>query len=227
MANPYSISTFLDAELGEAINHIIDSTGYGSTTFIVKEFMEKHKDELIAFWDSQNKNGLEIWDKWFKKWSLTKAQQDAIKSLKEKEKHDKLVKQYLVLGRSKEESEEFAGAFPDRDPCEVIKIRNYNTQTEIGKEKLEDKREDKQDEKKREKERELMRKYPEFKNLIELRNDYPRYMEDLKKQLEKDPNSEYIKRKIEGSEKRQKEAEEKIKKFLESQPQEPQQGPHP
>lgn len=128
MPNPYAISTFLDAELGEAINHIVDATGFGSATFLIKEFMEKHKDDLIAFWNGQGKDGNTIYDKWLKKWSMTKAEQDAVKTRKEREKYEKLITQYLGLGVDEKQAMELSSAFPDQNPIEVVKIRTYNIQ---------------------------------------------------------------------------------------------------
>ena len=128
MANNHGISTFLETELGEAFDSIIDSTGYGSATFLVKEFMEKHKDSMIEFWNKQGKDGNSVFDKWFKKWNMTKAEQGTLKAEKEKIAHDKLVKQYLLLGLHQQKAEEHATAFPDKDPCEVIRIETYALQ---------------------------------------------------------------------------------------------------
>src|SRR3990170_4361940 len=49
-------------------------------------------------------------------------------SQKEQEKHSKLVAQYLALGMSEIKAKELATAFPDKNPLEVVKIRNYTTQ---------------------------------------------------------------------------------------------------
>ncbi|MGD0202464.1 MAG: hypothetical protein ABSC20_00980 [Candidatus Bathyarchaeia archaeon] len=137
MANNHSISTFLETELGEGFDSIIDPSGYGSATFLVKEFMEKHKDEFIAFWNKQGKDGQAIFDRLYKKWSMTKAEQDALKAQKKKDVHNELVKQYVLLGRPSEEAEEMATAFPNKDPCEVVRIRAYNTQNKPLEEKVE------------------------------------------------------------------------------------------
>lgn len=128
MPNPYAIAIIPDSELGEAINNIINATGFGSATYLVKEFLEKHKDELIAFWNQQGKDGEAIYEKWLRKWSLTKAEQEAVKAQKEKTKRDKLIAQYQGLGVSSEQAEELATAFPEKDPIEVVKIRTYNIQ---------------------------------------------------------------------------------------------------
>lgn len=137
MANIHSISTFLETELGEAIDSIIDPSGYGSATFLVKEFMEKHKDELIAFWNKQGKDGQATFDRLYKKWSMTKAEQEASKAQKELEKHNKLIKQYEALGESKENGENFASLFPDSNPLDILRGKNYNTQNKPLEEKVE------------------------------------------------------------------------------------------
>jgi hypothetical protein len=128
MANINAIPINLDGELAESIMNLIDRQGYGYSTYLVKEFMEKHKDELIGFWNGQGKDGSKIYEKWFKKWSMTKAEQESVKAQKEKETHDKLVKSYLALNYEPEKAEELANAFPDKDPIEVVKILNYHIQ---------------------------------------------------------------------------------------------------
>jgi hypothetical protein len=90
--------------------------------------MEKHKDDLIAFWNGQGKDGNTIYDKWLKKWSMTKAEQDAVKTRKEREKYEKLITQYLGLGVDEKQAMELSSAFPDQNPIEVVKIRTYNIQ---------------------------------------------------------------------------------------------------
>jgi exonuclease III len=137
--NKHSIPINPETELGEAIESIIFPQGYGTATFFVKEFMEKHRTELIDFWNRQGKDGNAIFEKWFKKWSMKKEEQDTIKVQKEKEAHDKLVKQYMALGISPEQAEEFAFAFPDGNPVEVIRIRTYSMQNgKESKEKVEE-----------------------------------------------------------------------------------------
>ena len=128
MANTNAIPINLDGELAEGIMNIIDQKGYGHSTFLVKDFMEKYREQLIAFWNGQGKNGLEIWERWFKKWSMTKAEQESIKAQKERDKHDKLVKQYMALAMEQPLAEELATQFPESDPFEVIKHRSYNIQ---------------------------------------------------------------------------------------------------
>jgi hypothetical protein len=68
---------------------------------------------------------------------MTKAEQDALKAQKKKDVHNELVKQYVLLGRPSEEAEEMATAFPNKDPCEVVRIRAYNTQNKPLEEKVE------------------------------------------------------------------------------------------
>jgi len=128
MANTNAIPINLDGELAESIMNLIDRQGYGYSTYFVKEFMEKHKDELIAFWNGQGKDGNAIYERWFKKWSMTKSEQESVKTQKEKEKHDKLVKVYLALEYDSQKAEELASAFPEQEPLEVVKILNYHTQ---------------------------------------------------------------------------------------------------
>jgi hypothetical protein len=128
MANIHSISTFLETELGEAVDSIIDPSGYGSATFLIKEFMEKHKDELIDFWVKQGKDGKAVFDRLYGKWSMTKAEQEALKAEKEKEGHNKLVNQYVALGESKESSENLASLFPDSNPLDIVRGKAYNIQ---------------------------------------------------------------------------------------------------
>jgi len=137
MANNHGISTFLETELGEAFDSIIDPTGYGSATFIVKEFMEKHKDEMIGFWNRQGKDGKTIFDRWYVKWSMTKAEQAEAKVKKELEKHNKTVNQYVALGETKESAENLASLFPDSDPLDILRGKNYNTQNKPLEEKQE------------------------------------------------------------------------------------------
>lgn len=137
MANNHSISTFLETELGEAFDSIINPSGYGSATFLVKEFLEKHKDELIAFWNKQGKDGQATFEKLYNKWSLTKAQQDASKTQKKLEKHNTLVKQYVALGETKESAENFASLFPESNPLDILRGKNYNTQNKPIEAKIE------------------------------------------------------------------------------------------
>jgi len=131
MPNPNAIPLNLDTELGIAIKGIIPKA-YGDSTFIVKEFMEIHKEELVNFWNQQGKDGIIVFDKWYSKWSMTRDEQDNIRKQKEQEKHNQLVKQYLALGIPQEESEELANAFPDKDPIEVKKRKGYSEQKSIG-----------------------------------------------------------------------------------------------
>jgi hypothetical protein len=126
--NKYSIPINPDGELGEAMESVILPSGYGSATFIMKEFMEKHRDELIGFWNKQGKDGKAVFDKWLSKWSMTRAEQDAVKDAKAKEEHDKLVNQYVKLGETKESAEEFASLFPDSNPLDILRGKNYNIQ---------------------------------------------------------------------------------------------------
>lgn len=175
--NKYSIPINPDGELGEAIESIVLPSGYGSATFIVKEFMEKHKDELIDFWNKQGKDGNATFEKWFAKWSMTKDKQKALDSQKEKDEHDKLVKQYLVLGRTQDEAEEFATACPDKDPCEVIRIRNYNTQNKPLEAKVEAEKQEKEEEANLEKlAAPTLAKLEEIKNLLDISIDKHRMM---------------------------------------------------
>lgn len=126
--NKYSIPINPDGELGEALEFIILPSGYGSATLLLKEFMEKHKSEMVDFWNKQGKDGNSVFEKWYAKWSMTKAQQKEIDNQKDKEAHDKLTKQYLLLGFSQQKADEHANAFPDKDPSEVVRIETYALQ---------------------------------------------------------------------------------------------------
>jgi hypothetical protein len=129
--NKYSIPINPDAELGEAINHIIDVSGYGSATFLMKDFMEKYREQLIDFWNQQGKDGQAVFDKWFKKWSMTKAEQEEAKAKKEKEKSEKLKASYLALNIPEDKAVELASQFPDKDPLDVVKILGYAFQNKL------------------------------------------------------------------------------------------------
>jgi hypothetical protein len=130
--NPYSIPINLDKELGVAVFSLIDSSGYGKSTFIIKELMENHERALIKFWNKQGKDGKEIYEKWYAKWSMTEAEQTKQKKSKEQEALEGRKKAYLALGCQEEEATNLAEAFVDKDPCEVIKIRSYANQTGLG-----------------------------------------------------------------------------------------------
>lgn len=45
------------------------------------------------------------------------------------------MKQYLLLGLSQQKADEHARAFPDKDPCDVIKIETYALQNNDHKHK--------------------------------------------------------------------------------------------
>src|SRR5208283_6146904 len=116
MVNPNAISLNLDRELGEAITTLINQTSWGTSTYFVKLFMEKHEKELIKLWNKQGKNGQEIFDKWYEKWTLTKIEQAENKRLELKEKKDSLVKAYTLLGLDEETAKEYAENFPEKSP---------------------------------------------------------------------------------------------------------------
>lgn len=132
LPNPYAIPLNLDAELGQAIKHVIDKTGYGYSTFIVKEFMEKHKDELLQFWDSQGKKGQAIFDKWFYKWSLSLEEQKEKREHEENEKLQQLATKYESLGCGKKQASRLARDFPTENPLTVMKTLTYANQNEIA-----------------------------------------------------------------------------------------------
>jgi hypothetical protein len=139
LTNPNSISLNLDTELGQAIRTLIGQTPYGESTIFIKEFMEKHKDELIALWNSQGKNGNETFEKWFSKWSMTRDEQAEAKARKEAEAFENRRKQYLALNCSDDKAIELATQFPDKDPIDVIKIMSYANQTNLGTQKQNEK----------------------------------------------------------------------------------------
>ena len=131
MPNPWTIPLFLDKILGPAIKAVISKTGYGDSIFIVKEFMEKHKDELIEIWNAQGRNGAETWNELHGRWNLNLAEQEGCKEDEEREKLERKKKAYIKLGISEDEAEELVESFPDERPIEVVskmrKIKKANT----------------------------------------------------------------------------------------------------
>lgn len=139
MPNPHILAINPETELGEAIFHVIELTKYGQATFIVKEFLEKHKDEMITFWNEQDKDGVAVWNKFHEKWSMSKDAQNAVK-------HEKKIKPYLTFGYNREMAEQFVTNFPDEKPMDVIKQFNatqnskgYAFQMELAKARSEGK----------------------------------------------------------------------------------------
>ena len=47
---------------------------------------------------------------------------------KAKEAHNQTVNQYVALGESRENAENLASLFPDSNPLDILKGKNYNTQ---------------------------------------------------------------------------------------------------
>lgn len=135
MPNPWAIPINLDAELGEAIKNLIARQGYGESTYFVKEYMEKHREELIKFWNGQGKDGQEIYDKWYSKWSMTKPQQDAKKKQKERANIENKKRSYIALGYSEDRAEELAEQFPKKNPTDVVKIMSYAQQSQRANDK--------------------------------------------------------------------------------------------
>jgi hypothetical protein len=187
MANPNSILLNLDRELGEAIRTLIGQTAFGESTILVMEFMTNHKQELIDLWNNQGKDGQAIYDKWFKKWSMTKAEQVEAKERKEQEAFEKLKKSYLALNCPEDKAIDLATQFPDKDPFVVMGVLGYATQNSIGKERL-DQQEQKQQEDKKEK---LRNELAEINQAITEKEEYLKKTQivDFKQKAEADLQS--------------------------------------
>lgn len=138
MVNRHSYTLNLDTELGDAILNVIAKTGFGESTYIIKEFLDKHKEELIEFWTKQGKDGSAIWDKWYQKYSLTKVMQADLKKQAEFERRKKT---YLALGLSEKKATELA-SIPKEEleqAIQVTKSMSYIEQTKLGQNKQTDK----------------------------------------------------------------------------------------
>jgi hypothetical protein len=128
--NPYRCDILWTKPIGEVVLSIISGLDYGKGTFAGKCVLEVLKDEIIK------RKGQEFFDYHYAFWSMNNAQQKAKTAQKEKEKHDRLVAQYLGLGQTPQEAENLASSFPDGNPLEVVKIRTYANQ---NKQKLDPK----------------------------------------------------------------------------------------
>jgi hypothetical protein len=120
MPNPNSITLNLETDLGDAIKQIIHKTPYGYSTFIVKEFMQNHEQELRGIL------GNERFEELLKKWSIVEQEQIRIKK-------DRKIKQYMNFGYSEERAKELVELFPDMKPIEVVKLQNSTANSESFK----------------------------------------------------------------------------------------------
>lgn len=137
--NPYSIPINYDREIGEPIIYAIRKKGYGKGTYAGMVLMQNLKDEIFAYWKEKGEDPQALWDKWFSKWSMKEIEQKEANNQKIKESHDKLVNQYVALGESTENAENFAALFPDSNPLDILRGKNYNTQNKPVEAKIEEK----------------------------------------------------------------------------------------
>jgi len=135
--NPYSIPINYDREIGEPIIFIIRKKGFGKGTYAGMVLMQNLKDEIFAYWKDKGEDPQVLWDKWFPKWSMMEAEQKEMRNKEAKEAHNLLVNQYVGLGELKENAENLASLFPDSNPLDVLRGKNYNTQNKPIGQKLE------------------------------------------------------------------------------------------
>lgn len=126
--NPYSIPINYDREIGEPIIYAIRRKGYGKGTYAGMVLMQNLKDEIFAYWKEKGEDPQALWDKWFPKWSMNETEQKEMNNQKAKESHNQLVKQYEALGETCESAENLASLFPDGNPLDILRGKNYNIQ---------------------------------------------------------------------------------------------------
>ena len=126
--NPYSIPINYDREIGEPIIYAIRKKGYGKGTYAGMVLMQSLKDEIFAYWKEKGEDPQTLWDKWFPKWSMNETEQKEANNQKIKEAHNLLVNQYVGLGETKENAENLASLFPDSNPLDILRGKNYNIQ---------------------------------------------------------------------------------------------------
>lgn len=174
--NPYSIPINYDREIGEPIILIIRKKGYGKGTYAGMVLMQNLKDEIFAYWKEKGEDPQALWDKWFKKWSMKEFEQKEADNQKAKETHNQTVNQYVALGESRENAENLASLFPDSNPLDILKGKNYNTQNKPIENTIESK-----------KDRELEKNKEEL-GLLQIKNRNDEHMlEMLGKHLQEHP----------------------------------------
>lgn len=103
--------------------------------------MEKHKQGMIEFWDKKGLNGEELFNKWFKKWSMTYEEQNIEKKRKQSELIEDKKQIYVHMGYSEQQASCFAKV-PKETATEVlamVKAESYVKQTDLAAQKHEEK----------------------------------------------------------------------------------------
>jgi hypothetical protein len=105
MPNKYAFPINPDVPWGEAIEHISKKRKMGSATLTQLTLLETFKDEIIAFWTSQGRDGQKLYDVYHEKFSID---EDTQKTIKEAKLLAMRKKAYLKLGYSEEDAEFWA-----------------------------------------------------------------------------------------------------------------------
>jgi hypothetical protein len=141
MPNLHQIQIMPETELGICISAIISHTEYGSATYFMKLFMEKHKEDMIGFWNAKGFNGEELYTKWLEKWTMTALEQIAEKQRKEAEQLEAKIQGFMTgLNYTREQAENFC-KMDEKDRDEMMKLAEasknlgYAKQMEIATDK--------------------------------------------------------------------------------------------
>ena len=98
MPNPHSITVNPETELGICVSAIINETPYGKSTYLMKLFMDKHKTEMILYWDKKGLKGSELFEKYYSKWSMTAIKQQEENRKKESIEIEQKKQAYISMG---------------------------------------------------------------------------------------------------------------------------------
>lgn len=142
MPNKYLTPVSPDTVFGEAIDHICKTRNpvMGSATLMQRDFLEKYKDEIIAFWNSQGRDGQKLYDNYHEKFSIGEDEQTKEKS---KKKFEKKVKGFISAGMSREDAEYWASLNKEEiaEMKETLQVANHNqsipqTQPQVNQEEI-------------------------------------------------------------------------------------------